>query len=113
MTGMVLALAGLTCGDGGPGIGAATAPVAVDPSGGEWEGERYAPFVPFQLRVRLRQGLLCFDDPDSVGPLAFQPDGMIVCGGKLWGGYARKGGRLVILIDETRSYLRPVVPRKP
>jgi hypothetical protein len=27
MTGMVLALAGLTCGDGGPGTGAATAPV--------------------------------------------------------------------------------------
>jgi hypothetical protein len=29
MTGVVLALAGLTCGDGGPGAGAATAPVAL------------------------------------------------------------------------------------
>jgi hypothetical protein len=29
MTGIVLALTGLTCGDGGPGMGAAGAPVAV------------------------------------------------------------------------------------
>jgi hypothetical protein len=40
MTGFVLALAGLTCGDGGPGAGAATAAVAESPMplDGEWEG---------------------------------------------------------------------------
>jgi hypothetical protein len=110
MTGIVLALAGLTCGDGGPGVGAAA--VVVDPSSCEWEGELYSPGVPHPWRVRLRDGLFCFDDPDPVS-LAFRPDGMIVCGGKPWGRYAVKHGRLVILCDETRSYLRPVSPRKP
>jgi hypothetical protein len=32
MTGVVLALAGLTCGDGGPGRGAATAPMCQAPA---------------------------------------------------------------------------------
>ena len=41
MTGIVLALAGLMCADGGPGMGAATAPVALNPAinfGGRWVG---------------------------------------------------------------------------
>jgi hypothetical protein len=37
MTGMVLALAGLTCGDGGQGMGAARASVAASLAG-RWEG---------------------------------------------------------------------------
>jgi hypothetical protein len=37
MTGIVLALAGLTCGDGGPGMGAATAAVAPNLVGA-WKG---------------------------------------------------------------------------
>ncbi len=38
MTGFMLALAGLTCGDGGPGLGAAATPVAVSLGEGRWEG---------------------------------------------------------------------------
>jgi hypothetical protein len=37
MTGVVLALAGLTCGDGGPGMGPAREPVKAS-SDGSWEG---------------------------------------------------------------------------
>jgi hypothetical protein len=38
MTEIVLALAGLTCGDGGPDLGAGCEPVAFIPRNGEWEG---------------------------------------------------------------------------
>jgi|SRR5215469_17184816 len=40
MTGIVLALAGLACGDGGPGMGAATAPAWS--AAGRWVGTCYA-----------------------------------------------------------------------
>ncbi len=113
MTGIVLALAGLTCGDSGPGRGAARASVAVNPFAFEWEGELYSPGVPHPWQVRLRDGLLSFDDPDPVGALVFRPDGMIVCGGKPWGRYALEGGRLVIHCDGNQIYLRPAAPRKP
>jgi hypothetical protein len=112
MTGLILALAGLTCGDGGRGVGAATAPVAVNPSAFDWEGELYAPGVPHPWQVRLRDGVLSFDDPDPVVGLIFQPDGMIVRGGKPWGRYALEHRRLVIHCDGTRICLRPSA-RKP
>jgi hypothetical protein len=53
MTGIVLALAGLTCGDGGPGQRAAAAPVAVNPLAFEWEAELYWNGNPDPWRGRL------------------------------------------------------------
>ncbi|HZY89857.1 MAG TPA: hypothetical protein VFE78_33860 [Gemmataceae bacterium] len=63
MTGIVLALAGLTCGDGGPGMVAATATVAPNLDG-PWTGTvRFNGSAPYQMefvkggmRVRCRWG---------------------------------------------------------
>ena len=62
MTGIVLALAGLTCGDGGPGAGGATAPVAAGISG-EWEG-RWASNHGATYAADLRGGVLRVYSPD-------------------------------------------------
>jgi hypothetical protein len=52
MTGLVLALAGLTCGDGGPGTGAAHAPLTINLEG-EWEGSCSTwDTAPFPILVR-------------------------------------------------------------
>jgi hypothetical protein len=56
MTGIILALAGLTCGDGGPGMGVARAPVAVN-FDGNWQGTLHTPrgnIIP----IRLGRGTL-------------------------------------------------------
>jgi hypothetical protein len=52
VTGVVLALAGLTCSDGGPGLGPATAPVTVSLVG-EWTGtERFGVADPNSAVLR-------------------------------------------------------------
>jgi hypothetical protein len=56
MTGFVLALAGLAVGNGGPGMGAARAPVAVN-FDGNWQGTLHTPrgnIIP----IRLGRGTL-------------------------------------------------------
>jgi hypothetical protein len=57
MTGMMLALAGLTCGDAGPGMGVATAPVAVSVSfDGVWDVLDHK--EPSRRRMALFRGVL-------------------------------------------------------
>ena len=51
MTGIILALAGLTCGDGGPGCGAAMVTVAPNLSG-PWKGTvRFNGSAPYQMEL--------------------------------------------------------------
>ncbi len=54
MTGVVLALAGLTAGDGGPGTGAASAPVRS--CAGRWVGTCYVGFTKRTVTVAWDNG---------------------------------------------------------
>jgi hypothetical protein len=110
MTGFVLALAGLTCGDGGPGMGAATAPVLVNVAACAWEGEmRTCP-------VRVSKGLLTIRHP-QLGHLfleiVFLPDGFVSCNEAKDGRYALNHGRLVIWLYGETFILHPAASRKP
>jgi hypothetical protein len=117
MTGFVLALAGLTCGDGGPGVAAAQSPLSVSPFAfsREWEGQTSAD--DGRWRMRLSKGVVSLEHPDvgSGAPeeIAFRPDGAVLCGGKYGGRYTLEGGRLVVRFKGVRAVLHPAVPRKP
>jgi hypothetical protein len=109
MTGIILALAGLASGDGGPGMGAAAAPVAVG-LGGDWTGAwEIGHGEP--LRVQMRQGVISWLGQKSVVQLKFRrgPDrdaGTLaaVMSGDKWsvlgqGIYRAEPGRLLICVD--------------
>jgi hypothetical protein len=133
MAGIVLALAGLTCGDGGPGVGAATAPATVSLVG-EWTGtERLGEAAPG--KVELSAGTLttapgpCGMFTRAVCFVSTDPRGHTRAA---WGGVGfhvswRQEGRappavrlrgLLYLPDVPRGIeclitLRPAAPRKP
>ena len=138
MTGFVLALAGLACGDAGPGMGAARGPVAVC-FDGEWEGELFtSPSKDATVRVGRGKIVLKYPDlPDEFpGPLRFVPVGegklllvpgpnapvmnaiykvesgrVIVCYAPEQGRWPKSFGR-----GTTGGYLfilKPAAPRKP
>jgi hypothetical protein len=76
MTGIVLALAGLACGDGGPGTGAATAAVWATPRPDvRWEYEGWMEGAG-RVRVCLEGGQFSFRARTSgvAGPVVFLPD---------------------------------------
>ncbi len=136
MTGVVLALAGLACGDGGPGAGAAWAPAAVNPFACELEGTWQSRYGDLG-KVRLAGGVL---ETDLYGAwmkcgcvLSDEGSGRV---GVRWrsadtypGIYKREGDRLVICVPvkldggRPASFragpqvdlftLRPAAPRKP
>ena len=132
MTGIVLALAGLTCGDGVPGTGAATAAVAVSVHGA-WEGRWDK--ADARGHADLRDGLLriVFDvagERVAIYRVRLQGPGTLVVKhlegmGTLPGIYKKTDCRLLICIGEPRptsvnggspSLLiahHPAAPRKP
>jgi hypothetical protein len=133
MTGIVLALAGLTCGDGGPTSGAATATVVTETAvflRGEWEGIRS--FDGNRLgRFRLRDGKVTGPSPylvirpDGPGQVRIETFPISRTAAGIW----KRDGREVIICaafspaPRPRSYspggenflivLRPAAPRKP
>jgi hypothetical protein len=117
MTGFVLALAGLTCGDGGPGWRAAAAPVAVNPLAFEWEAELYWTGNPDPWRGRLFScGLVYLLDGgfhSYVLSIDFLPYGVAKRGDGALGVFEWKGGRLVARFKDSRIDLRPAAPRSP
>jgi hypothetical protein len=110
MTGLVLALAGLTCGDGGPRAGAATARVTAGLDGewsGTWDNGNGTP----PLRVRLRRGVIRFSCDEITIRVTAQPspgrhaEGVVravVDDGRgataVWGIFEAEPGRLLICI---------------
>ncbi len=116
MTGVVLALAGLTCGDGGPGMGAATAPAWVNPCAREWEGHPWGDGRPILLcRYRLRKGVLLIEGPRTfaVWTTVFRPDGALVVRRCETWKYSLSGGRLFLRPGDGLIVLHPAAPRKP
>jgi hypothetical protein len=130
MTGIVLALAGLTAGDGRPGTGAERATVAAGLEG-EWEG----PFLEM-YRAELRGGVLRIVDKRKVYySFTLRPAGpgavtVIDEAGRTWRGIYRLDGRTLLVCwalptsDPTPTRprdgpgallftLRPAAPRKP
>jgi hypothetical protein len=93
MTGMVLALAGLACGDGGQSTGAATAPVWSQPFAGKWEGTWVKGFSPKARPAEIRGDLLR-GFWDGGFPASFA--GTI---------HADGAGRLTLTADEDRVWL--------
>jgi hypothetical protein len=107
MTSIVLALAGLTCGDGGPGAGAATAPVAEPIEFG----------VGFRGYRRLPDGALCVvrvyeshvymdSAPGGVrfygSKLTLDGPGRFRLGVELRGTVRREGRKIVLTPDRPR-----------
>jgi hypothetical protein len=116
MTGMVLAMAGLTCGDGGPGIGAARAAVWATPRPDvRWEHEGQMEGIG-RVRVCLEGGRLSASSgTGSVGPapVVFLPDGAFIWAGWWRFTYSLSGDRLTIRGPGGRpATLRPAA-RKP
>ncbi len=119
MTGVVLALAGLACGDGGPGMGAARAAVAVNLSSGRWEGEGRL-FDVKLVRTSLVGGALSTKDGQFVtnyGRLTFRPDGIATTRYGTYWTYSVDDGWLKLRYGSTRFntvfILRPAAPPKP
>jgi hypothetical protein len=100
MTGIVLALAGLTCGDGGPGMGAAREPVTAS-SDGSWEGP-WKNGENTTLRVEMKDG--SFD--------------MILAGFDIWKVSGRpspagRGRGTVEMVDRARLTFRGIYKAEP
>ncbi len=103
MTGVVLALAGLTCGDGGPGTGAPDARVLANPLAGSWVGT-WRSRTGATYRAELREGVVRAFEANGRVRFAFrvvwEGDGRLrVTGGgeRVWPGiYRLDGGRLVL-----------------
>jgi hypothetical protein len=114
MAGVVLALAGLTCGDGGPGTGAAAAPAVVNPLCGEWAGT-WRSRSGKVYAAELRGGVARAFDPDGSVRFAlrvvWEGDGLLrVTDGQSydWPGiYRLEGGCLVICSAAGHSEPRP------
>ncbi len=109
MAGVVLALAGLACGDSGPAEEEAGAAVAVSP-GGDWEGT-WDMGGPGPLRVQMTRGVISRPGHTNVVRLKFRRGpgrdaGTLaaVMEGDAWallgqGIYRAEPGRLLICID--------------
>jgi hypothetical protein len=110
MTALVLALAGLTCGDGGTDMGAATATVAVSLEG-EWEGVEECRWGT--CRVDLRRGVLRYFDRAGTVTRSdrIRIDGkgtvsILGSSGQVWGGIFRmEGPRLLICTEMIASII--------
>jgi hypothetical protein len=141
MTGIVLALAGLTCGDGGPGTSAATEPVSVNAElllrfEGTWEGtwEGYAGDKRFCFPVTVKGDKISLEDerPGDGSPFAVTLEGrgairLRILGETHPGIYRPDRGRLLICVGVANHRptafmaapgsdlftLRPAIPRKP
>ncbi|HZY88260.1 MAG TPA: hypothetical protein VFE78_25715 [Gemmataceae bacterium] len=114
MTSIVLALAGLTAGDGGPGTGAATAQAEFNPLAGSWVGTWRWSLTGATGRAELRGGVV--RTFDSNGRLRFAVVVVREDGGRLrlrddsgvWPGiYRLDGGRLVICAADVTNIPRP------
>jgi hypothetical protein len=135
MTALVLALAGLAAGDGGPGTGAATAPLT-DPqrlvSSRDWEGTVQLGRATISLRLRRGEVTTFFPRWQSTAPFALilLPGGLAAGhwgGDRFHGTYKVQGGRLFVCVapvgepcpttctarDGILFTLKPAVPRKP
>ena len=119
MMGVVLALAGLTCGDGGPGAGAATAPAWS--AAGRWVGTLHAR-VPVRVDWDNDRGAVTFEAPGltpaTVEPAHFTPlgGGQVLLEFERFSGMARcewREGQLRIYDKRSVYVLRPAAPRKP
>ena len=127
MAGIVLALAGLTCGDGGPGLGAAQAPVALPffsgPAfpgrwAGAWEGTDWRGAKEART-VELAGGVLRTVSAGDIETQSHDVKVAVEGAGALrmtiWSDvyhpaiYRYEGGRLVICVSEGRG--RPVAFR--
>jgi hypothetical protein len=121
MTGVVLALAGLACGDGGPGTGAERALVAVSLDG-DWEGTwDIGNGRPYRVVMRGRRLRFAGDDNDVYRVTSRSvPDG----GAEGWitmenhyrgvlvtgrGIYKAESGRLLICVTFWSSEPRPAL----
>jgi hypothetical protein len=117
MTGIVLALAGLTCGDGGPGMGAATAAVWATPRPDvRWEFEERTEGGG-RVRVCLEGGRLSLEwgrrGRAGPVPVVFLPDGSFIFASRRCT-YSLDGDRLTIRgLGEEPLTLRSAAPRKP
>jgi hypothetical protein len=116
MAGIVLVVAGLTAGDGGPGIGADAAPVRTTLRLDiRWEGEGWVnPFGP--VRVSLEKERLSVEIMGwntTFAPVAFQPDGRVtnLPGARFT--YSPETDRLTIRCGGDLFTLRPAAPPKP
>jgi hypothetical protein len=130
-TGVVLALAGLACGDGGPGMGAATARAAPALTG-EWEGhpvlwfwfdgppvgyiavELVAVLGPSRVVIYStnERGAVCaaVDGRPCLGLCEMSAGCVLLCVGAAPGAWPHKVGPE----DRTETYvLKPAAPRKP
>jgi hypothetical protein len=118
MTGVVLALAGLAAGDGGPGMGAATAAIrATLQPDVRWEGEVWMEGMG-RVHVYLEGGRLSLENDKfflrTTAPLAFHADGTGTISAKHRFTYSLEGHRLVLRgIGKSPLVLRPSAPRKP
>jgi hypothetical protein len=140
MAGIVLALAALTCGNGGPGMGAAREATAIVFPAGEWEGtwehQQYqGPEVStFQVRITGGECLLMPEGRSFGGHCSFVADGprrvlVKFADSTCRGIWKWERGRVVVCIaakagsDRPKSFhlghnaelitLRPAAPRKP
>jgi hypothetical protein len=137
MTGVVLTLAGLTCGDGGPGMGAASDAVAFggrlseDFLPGEWKGEGWTGAGgPWSLS--LSDGALCGHRTTPLAPgrveseifllreliatggeLRFSPYSSPPTSAKMTLTYRVEGRRLIVRGSGCLFVLHPAAPRKP
>jgi hypothetical protein len=112
MTGFVLALAGLTCGDAGPGLGAARAPVA-PVFAGEWEGTYSAEGVVYTVEVRAGELSLSVGR-DHIGEVPFalvrEGEGLVhmkMHGYRYPGIYRLEVGRVLCCVAAERGGTRP------
>jgi hypothetical protein len=120
MTGVALVLAGLTCADGGPGMGAARETVAVSFEG-RWVGTVEGgggKAVPVEWNNTL--GSVQVDGVGGVGRFVRTGPGainLVILEDAYPGTYALAGDRLILRVavhgDTLRFTLRRAAPRKP
>ncbi|HZY84717.1 MAG TPA: hypothetical protein VFE78_07790 [Gemmataceae bacterium] len=112
MTGIVLALAGLACADGGQGTGAAQEPVAAS-FAGEWEGTYSAVGVVYTVEVRAKHLWLSVrGGPVGEVPFALVREGeglvrMEMHGCRSQGVYRLGAGGVLLCVAAERGGPRP------
>jgi hypothetical protein len=120
MTGVVLALAGLACGDGGPSAGAAREAVAVSFEG-RWVGTvQVSGGKPVPVEWDNATGSVWVDRVGGCGRFARSGPGtinVIVLEDAYPGTYSLAGDRLILRVamngETFRFTLRRATPRKP